>query len=130
MATASILPDTCAWIDFFRGRQTPLATAVEQALISGSVVTCGVVLYELLQGVKGAKDEKTLLDAFQAVPVLELTTGLWIKAGRLAAGLRSKGHNLPLSDVLIATLATKHHVTVLTVDQHFSVVPALSVAAE
>jgi len=129
MATASVLPDTCAWIDFFRGRQTPLATAVEQALLNGSVVTCGVVLYELLQGIKGAREEKALLDAFQAVPVLELTTGLWIEAGRLAARLRSKGTNLPLSDVVIATLATNHHATVLTVDQHFSAVPALRVSA-
>lgn len=129
MATARVLPDTCAWIDFFRGRQTPLASAVEQALLNGSVVTCGVVMYELLQGIRTTREEKAILDAFQAVPLLELTAGLWIEAGRLAARLRNKGHNLPLSDILIATLAGKHGATVLTVDQHFSAVPALRVTA-
>jgi predicted nucleic acid-binding protein len=124
-----MLPDTCAWIDFFRGRQTPLAQALEQALRNGTVVTCGVVQYELMQGVKGAAEGKAILGAFQAVPFLEVSQELWIEAGHLASQLRSKGHTLPLSDILIATLAKKHSATLLTIDGHFSAIPGLKVAA-
>ncbi len=46
-----ILPDTCAWIDFFRGRPSQVAMQVEAALVQGDIVTCGVV-FELLQGIK------------------------------------------------------------------------------
>lgn len=129
MTTVSVLPDTCAWIDFFRGRQTSLAMALEQALLSGAVVTCGVVQYELLQGIKKEAEGKTILTAFQAVPFLELSRELWSEAGRLAAQLRGQGHTLPLSDILIATLARKHSATVLTIDNHFSVIPGLRITA-
>lgn len=52
MALSRILPDTCAWIDFFKGNRTPLAESLEKSLLQREVLTCGVVLYELLQGVR------------------------------------------------------------------------------
>ena len=125
--SADLLPDTCAWIDFFRGKSTPLAAAVEQALRDGRVVTCGVVLYELVQGIKHPAEEAALLNAFSAVPILELSTELWIEAGGLSAKLRNQGHTLPLSDLLIAVLAKAHDTTVLTIDRHFALVPDLRV---
>ena len=129
MANSSIIPDTCAWIDFFRGVQTPLAAAVEQAIITGSVVTCGVILYELTQGIKNSQEETTLVTAFNAVPFLDTLRQHWIEAGRLSAALRAKGHTLPLSDMLIAVLAKERGATVLTVDKHFSTIPGLAVSS-
>ena len=128
MSGTDILPDTCAWIDFFRGSPTTLSAALEQALLKGSVVTCGVVLYELTQGIKSPSEEKALTNAFQAVPFLELSRTLWTEAGRLSSALRAGGHTLPLSDILIATLAKNHGATILTIDGHFSLVPGLNVA--
>ena len=127
MLKSSVLPDTCAWIDFFRGVDTPLSKRLEEALLAGSVVTCGVVQYELLQGIRKTGEEKLILSAFQAVPFLEMSQSLWREAGRLAAQLRSKGHTLPLSDILIATLAKKHTAAILTVDKHFDLIPSLKV---
>lgn len=121
------LPDTCAWIDFFRGRPTQMAKQVEAALVQGKVVTCGVVLFELLQGIKNPKEEALVLSAFQAIQHLEMSDHLWIKAGQLSANLRKKGHTLPLSDILIATLALENHCSLLTVDRHFDVIPGLTV---
>jgi predicted nucleic acid-binding protein len=42
-----------------------------------------------------------------------------MKAGNLAAQLRAKGLTLPLTDVLIATVALRNQVSVLTIDKHF-----------
>jgi len=127
MPQNSILPDTCAWIDFLRGRQTPLAEALEQALLHGTVLTCGVVVMELLQGVKSRREEELILSAFQALTHLEMTSDLWTDAGRLAAQLRTNGHAIPLSDVIIATLCLQRNCAVLTVDRHFEAVPGLTV---
>lgn len=126
MAT-KILPDTCAWIDFFRGKSSPLAKNLEAALLQGEVVTCGVVLYELLQGIKSSREEALVLSAFQALPHLETTSGLWVNAGKLSSQLRKKGHTLPMSDIIIATLAMEHACSLLTVDRHFDAIPGLSV---
>lgn len=125
MALNRILPDTCAWIDFFKGNQTPLADSLGQSLLQNEVVTCGVVLCELLQGVKKPGEEKLAMNALQALPHLEMNRELWISAGKLSATLRKSGHTLPLSDIIIATLAMNHTCSVLTVDRHFAEIPGL-----
>lgn len=120
-----ILPDTCAWIDFFRGRQTPLAEALGDALTRAEVVTCGVVLFELLQGIKSQNEEVLVQNAFQALSHMEMTRELWISAGRLSAQLRSSGHTLPFSDIMIAAIALDSGSAILTIDRHFEAVPGL-----
>jgi predicted nucleic acid-binding protein len=119
MATDRCLPDTCAWIDFFNGRQTPLAVTLERILREGEAYTCGAVKYELVQGVKTDREERALLDALKAVTHLELNEALWIKAGRLSGKKRKQGVTLPFSDLLIAVLALEHGLTVLSTDPHF-----------
>jgi predicted nucleic acid-binding protein len=127
MAVNRLLPDTCAWIDFFRGKQTPLANALEQSLLSGEVLTCGVVLLELLQGIKSSREEEQVKNALLALPHLEMSRDLWIKAGKLASLLRLKGQVLPLSDIIIATIAREHGCAVLTIDRHFEAIDGLTV---
>lgn len=130
MATAErVIPDTCAWIDFFNARPTPLASALEKALRQGRVFTCGIVKYELAQGVKGKDEEHVLFEALQAVEHLETTESLWIKAGYLSRRLRKQGITIPLSDILIAILALEHKLSVLTIDRHFSLLDGLQVVA-
>lgn len=127
MAHDRILPDTCAWIDFFRGRQSPLAEALGDALTQVEVVTCGVVLFELLQGIKSQSEEVLVQNAFQALSHLEMTRGIWISAGRLSAQLRNSGHTLPFSDIMIAVIALDSGSALLTIDRHFEVVPGLAI---
>ena len=122
-----ILPDTCAWIDFFRGRPSPMVENLEAALLKGEVATCGVVLYELLQGIKSNREEALVLNAFKALPHLEMTARLWIKSGKLSSQLRKKGYAIPMSDIIIATLALEHTCSLLTVDRHFNAIPGLTV---
>lgn len=123
------LPDTCAWIDFFNARNTPLATALGHALREGKVYTCGVIKYELVQGVRSEKEGKLLIDALHAVDYLEMTETLWIKAGRLSGALRKKGVTIPFSDIIVALLARESDLTILTVDRHFAQVPGVRAVA-
>jgi predicted nucleic acid-binding protein len=125
MMSNRILPDTCAWIDFFNGRKTLLAESLAQSLLRHEVMTCGIVLCELLQGVKKPGEELLVHNAMQALSHLEMTRELWGSAGRLSGSLRKSGHTLPLSDIIIATLAISHGCAVLTVDRHFAVIPGL-----
>jgi len=129
MGSVKIFPDTCAWIDFFNARSTPLSVALEAALRSGAICTCGIVKYELVQGVKSKKEEQLLFAALQAVEHLEMTEPLWIKAGQLAGRLRKQGVTVPLSDILIAMLALESKASVLTIDRHFSLIEGLQVVA-
>ena len=102
-----------------------MAQALEHGLVRGEVVTCGIVLYELIQGIKNSEEETLVLSAMQAVTHLEMSAELWIKAGRLSAHLRKNGDTLPFSDLVIATLALEHDFSILTIDTHFDLIAGL-----
>lgn len=125
MKNKGIMPDTCAWIDYFRPGGNALGQLVERAIASDSVYACGPVLYELVQGARSEKEQATLISALGALPYLEMTEAIWIKAGQLSAALRKTGKTIPLSDILIASLAIEHSLAVMTVDEHFRIIPGV-----
>jgi predicted nucleic acid-binding protein len=127
MPDKAVLPDTCAWIDFFNGRATPLADSLAHALNDRDVITCGVVMYELFQGIRTIGEAETLRTAFSSLRYLEMDRELWLSAAHMSASLRGKGITLPFSDIIIAALARRHELVVLTVDHHFDQVPDLLV---
>lgn len=104
-----------------------MSEALQESLMQAEVFTCGVVLYELLQGIKKEGEEMLVQNAFQALTHLEMTRELWISAGRLSAQLRGNGFALPFSDIMIAAIALEHGCDVLTVDRHFEVVNGLTI---
>lgn len=120
MDASGILPDTCAWIDFFRQQGSRLGDRLGDFLDKSPVYACGPVLCELLQGIRSEKEEALLLDALRALPYLEMTEQTWADTGRLAARLRRGGKTLPFSDVLLAALAREHNLVILTADRHFA----------
>ena len=52
-----ILIDTSVWIDFFASHDTPKTEAVEHIVNNREdICTCGVVLAEVLQGIRSDKE--------------------------------------------------------------------------
>lgn len=127
MGNKIILPDTCAWIDYFKGRDTALVRTLSQALATGEIVTCGVVLYELFQGIRSNSEYTLLQKAFGSLRFIEMSKDLWLSAAQLSTSLRKNGVTIPASDIQIATLALHHRLTILTIDQHFRHVPGLEI---
>jgi len=118
-----VLVDTSVWVDFLRGGRG--AAAVEELIRSGRAVACGIVLAELLAGVRRAGQRDQLADALQGLDYIEVREQTWRRTGELAAELRSKGHTLPMSDLVVAALALEHDLAVLTADNHFRHIPGL-----
>lgn len=123
---AKLLPDTCVWIDFLKNRNTPLTIQLEQALLQGEVYTCGVVLYELLQGIRNPSEDQQVQAAFDALVMHEVTAQTWVSAASISSELRKKGVTLPMSDIIIAAVALEHNVTIMTLGQHFQQISGLS----
>lgn len=115
-----VLIDTSAWIDFFRGKQTQVADAVQLLLQMGLARLCGPVKAELLQGVKTKKEKQQLSIVFDAVENLDTNEEDWEIAGNTLHTLRENGITLPLTDAFIAAIAIRHKAQVLTLDHHFS----------
>lgn len=126
MARPDVLVDTSVWIDFLRDPEGPTAPAFEALLKARRVHTCGVVVGELLQGCREETSYQMLRDRLDAVPFHEVDRGVCLAAARLSYELRRKGGPIPLTDALIATVTSLNHLSLWTLDHHFSRVPGLT----
>ncbi len=122
-----IIVDTSVWIDFFNHPQSPLTLFVQTLLRNRRVILVGMVLAEILQGIKNPKEASIVQQSLEKLPFLEMTREDWKKAGNLSATLRRKGLTIPLSDLIIGALAVKEGLEILTTDPHFKKIPGLKI---
>ena len=126
MIKDGVIVDTSVLIDFLKGI-AKAATEVTKLLQANRVVTTGIIIAELIQGIGRADEEDRIAELLSGVSVLEVSTPLWIEAGRLSSSLRRKGITLPLTDTAIAVLALENNLTLYTFDRHFAQVPNLKI---
>lgn len=114
-----ILVDTSAWIQFFRPKGSPrLKDQVSEAIQRQSAAfTCPIKL-ELLTGARPTElqDLETGLSFATRIPLLPEH---WDQAATYASRMHQKGLKVPLSDLLIATVAQANDIPVLCDDKHF-----------
>jgi predicted nucleic acid-binding protein len=120
-----IIADTCVWIEFFCNPESQLTLHLKEHIKERKVVMVGMVLAEILQGIRTKKEAGSVKDSLKRLPYLEMTRAAWEKAGELSRDLRRRGITIPLSDMIIASLAITEGCEVLTVDPHFQHVPGL-----
>ena len=115
---ANVLVDTSVWVNFFRGVESPTVDSLDRLLEEKQVVLCGTVELELLQGAKPG--EKSMLrELLSALPYVETERVDFQTAGELLNGLRANGFQIPATDGLIASLCSRHQLSLLTLDEHF-----------
>ena len=121
-----VIADTTVWIEFLKGGDAVCREALRTLIRGEQVALVGIVLAELLQGCRSAKESGEVLHNLAGLSFLETRFSTWRKSGELSAALRRKGITLPLSDVLIAALALEHDCQIFTLDPHFEQIPGLS----
>ena len=120
-----VLIDTCAWIDFFKSQTGCLGNQVAELVETNQAAITGVVIAELFQGVKQEKESQRLRILFRSIHYLPTEDKDWLSAGDLAQQLRIRGLTLPLTDILIAVVAQRNAISVLTLDKHFQYLPVI-----
>ncbi len=124
MTRDGVIVDTSILIDFLKNK-APYAAAVAALITSKRIRTTGVIMAELLQGARTATEEAYVVELLEGIPAIEVTSALWMNAGRLSCSLRRKGITLPLSDIAIAALAIEHNLSLFTLDRHFTQIPGV-----
>lgn len=114
-----VLLDTTAWIDFLRPGTRALGDIASDLIAADRAVICGVVVTELLRGIRGAGELRQLQRMLEQIPRLDTIEQDWDDAGTTLCELRGKGVTVPLTDALIATVARRKGVAILTSDEHF-----------
>ena len=115
-----VLVDTSAWVDFFNGHPSPEAEALTRLIREeADVLTCGVVVAEVLQGLRQSKSlteiERHFLEMEWLTPREPET---YLEAADLFRQLRSRGVTIRSTiDCIIAKLADVHGVLLLSKDR-------------
>jgi len=87
-------------------------------------------MFGILQGIRSEGEKNKILSIFASLPYVEMTKGLWQRAAELSILLKKKGVVLPLSDIIIATIAIENDLPVYTLDYHFTQIPNLRLHKE
>jgi len=87
-----VLVDTSIWIDFFQAPESHTGSALV-SLIKGhnSVALCGIVLQEVLQGIRNQKSFELVRERLLKFPFVEANLDTWLLAASLYRDLRAKG---------------------------------------
>ncbi len=116
----SILIDTSAWVEYFKGNPTVAAMVHDRE--THKIYAVGPVITELIQGLKTEKEKERFATSLESLPRLDITDQDWFDAGLFGAQLRSKGITVPLADLIIYTVARNKRCTICTLDKHFKVI--------
>jgi predicted nucleic acid-binding protein len=111
-----IAVDTSTWVAFLEGAPGDDADLLDKALQDRQVVMVPAVLTELLSDPKRPENvAKTLSE----VPLIEIGSGYWQRAGVLRAKALATGRKARLGDALIAQSCIDGGVPLLTRDKDF-----------
>jgi len=127
------LVDTSVWIDFIRGKQTPVVSHLRHILKTGQAAGISPVIYqEILQGSESEQHFDKFKHYFSELPFYypRHSTDSYAQAAYLYFSCRSKGITIRSTiDCLIAQIAVEHSLILLHSDKDFEriagIIPAL-----
>jgi predicted nucleic acid-binding protein len=116
------LIDTSSLVHFLRRKGDPaVKERVRRLLSGGDAGICELVAVELWMGVGSREDARDVKDLVGLLACLEIETGTWLLARRLAARCREAGTPVPSSDVVIAACAFTHGAAIDAEDIHYRI---------
>jgi predicted nucleic acid-binding protein len=120
-----VLVDTSVWIDFFQAPDSHSAENLSKLIVGhNQVMLCGVVLQEVLQGIRGTRNLDLVQERLSRFPFIKTDKETWLQAASLYRKLRAKGITVPTTDATIAALAMQHNLLLFSRDRHFETIAA------
>ena len=102
--------------------KTEPETQIKSLILKERAAVCEIVTLEVLRGVRSQKEYGQLYADFAALPTLRLTDIVWERSYKVGFKLRRAGINVPLTDILIATVASHYNCPLLHRDKHFPLI--------
>ena len=120
-----VLVDTGVWSAFFSKPASPEKRALDILLDEDRVALTGPVLAEVLRGFRRTDQADWVASRLRLAHYIEPTWEDWRNAAALGRELAAKGHDIPLTDLVMAALARRVQAFVFTLDPHFDLIPGL-----
>jgi predicted nucleic acid-binding protein len=123
---ANVLVDSSYYIDRLRAGEDPFDDFAQHA-DETDFFTCGVVMIEVLRGMKIKKAHDRLAALMGAMIYVPTPNRIWERAAELAWQLDRQGRFLHVPDLVVAVCALEADAFLLTLDSDFRRVPGLHV---
>ena len=123
--TDLVFVDTCIWASFFTKKNSPEKSAVDELIDTDRVALIGPILTEILLGFRRKDQADWAASRLRMAHYVEPTWDDWRNAADLGRALRSSGKHLPLTDLVVASVATRNTASVFTTDPHFDLIADL-----
>jgi predicted nucleic acid-binding protein len=121
-----ILPDSSAWIDYLRERESPARPALRAAIREGIAVLCEPVWAELVRGARDDRNQRRLERTLAGFPMLPTLHEDWQNAATIGRMTTRRGVTVrSFLDCLIAGIAVRAGATVLHSDVDFERIAAV-----
>jgi predicted nucleic acid-binding protein len=102
-----------------------VAIPLEALLDADEACVAGPVVYEVLQGTRTAEEFEEFRELLGGLPFLPTHGTSWMSAAGMAAGLRRRGLTVPMTDILLATLARDNQCAIWSLHAHFASIPGV-----
>lgn len=120
-----VIADSSVWIEYFRSGVSPVQGVLRNLLEQDEVAMTGVILSEVLGGVRSDREYRLLAGLMGRLPYIEATRETWMNCGNTVRQLRTEGITVHIADVLIAALAIEGGHEVYTKDSDFDRIPGI-----
>ena len=117
-----VLVDTTVWIDFFAGRKEAHVLSLQELIeIEEDLSICGIILAEVLQGIRSDADYTKTKGYLGDLIFLPMRHATFVQAAEIYRSLRMKGVAVrkPV-DCMIASVAIEYNVKLLHNDRDFN----------
>jgi len=118
---SEVLVDSTVWIDLFHDLPRTHVVALQELIENDEdLCLCGVILGEVLQGIRSDADFRKTRDYFESLVLLPMRKETFLQAADIYRSLRKKGVTLrkPV-DCLIASVAIQYDLPLLHNDRDF-----------
>ena len=110
-----ILVDTTVWIDFFSARSYPHVQTLENLILNREDISlCGIILTEVLQGIRKDSEFNRTRELFTNLIFLPMHYSIFLRSAEIYRILRRKGITIrkPV-DCMIAAVAIERDIPLL-----------------
>lgn len=114
-----VLVDTSAWSLALRGSEHAVVEKVQKNIERGRVALLGIVVQELLQGIRREREARAVATKLAAFPMLQLSREDHVAAADLHKRCARGGITVATLDCHIASAAMRHGCHLLTADRDF-----------
>ena len=120
-----VFVDTCIWALFFSKPGSREKSAVDALLDADRIAIIGPVVSELLLGFRRKDQADWVASRLRLAHYVEVEWDDWKTAADLGRELASAGNTIPLTDLVLAAVASRAGAALYTTDPHFNLIPKL-----